>query len=84
MTDITEREGTIANVLNERINEVFADNDLRNIRRRVIDIISTDYRIDNNPAKQEAIEIFSKCRDNVLITTISTYLTGIKIGRKNK
>ena len=73
------RPGTIAYALKQNMNELYTINNVSELKRKLLEII------DNSDIKdQKAIETFktimqSKKTVRVLLDTVGTYMTGIKL-----
>ncbi len=72
-------DGTIAKVLKENQNSIFTTTNVEVIRKNALKVLSESEELLDNPAREECISIISKCNKNSLLSTLTTYLTGVNV-----
>lgn len=78
MKDLTDRKGTIAAYLNRHRESIFIHQDVDAMKVEVLRLLS-DEAIRDNPETQRAVEIITRCKRNHFLSTLVTYMTGIKV-----
>lgn len=81
MKDLSTKKGTIAQYLSKNKEKIWAcGDDIAKMKAVVLELLSAK-EIASNPATPEAIRILSKTRGNQFLSTLVTYMSGLKIGR---
>ena len=82
MKDLLSIDGTIANVMNERINEVdFNHMTLSEMKEAILNILADPRIKQKDLAKKYMYEVSTKTNVSHLVSTVGTYLTGIQLGK---
>ena len=80
--DLVSIDGTIASVMSARLQEIDFDNmSLSQMKESVIDILRDPAIKQKDLAERYIREVSTKTNVSHLISTIGTYLTGIKLGK---
>lgn len=74
-------DGTVANVLGARMNEINFDGGIAQIKHDVIEILHDPAIKQKDLAKRYIREVSTKTNLSHLLSTITTYLTGDKLGK---
>lgn len=78
MKDLVDRKGTIAAYLNRNRERIFMYGDVDMMKAEVLRLLSNE-EIKDNPETQRAVDIITKCKRNHFLSTLVTYMTGIKV-----
>lgn len=79
MSDLSKKRGTIAHYLTKHQDEIYAcGNDVYRMKQVVLDLLRKD-EIQDNPETPEAIRILSSCKGALFLSTLVTYMTGMKV-----
>ena len=79
-TDIPTKQGTIANVLSTHMKELDGIDNVGALKAKVAEIIKSS-DIANKPAAKQFLLKMNKCYNkNAALSTIASYMTGIKTG----
>lgn len=73
--------GTIAKVLNDNRTEIYdliGANKMEDARAKVLDILDSP-DIKDEAARAKAKDVFSKIHGNQFLSTLVTYMTGLKV-----
>ena len=82
--DLASKEDTIAGVLADHMKEFYADTDPNKLRQHVLQVVKDSSIADKDIVKKFERDLFSKKSIGALLSTIATYMTGTKVGRKNE
>ena len=83
--DLINVDGTIASVMNARLHEFdFNNMNLEEMKKAVIEILHDPAIKQKDLAAKYEREVSTKTNVSHLISTIGTYLTGIKLGKSSK
>lgn len=81
MSDLSKKRGTIANYLTKHQAEIYGcGSDIYKMKQVVLDLLHKE-EIQDNPETPEAIRILSSCKGSLFLSTLVTYMTGMKVGR---
>lgn len=81
MTDLHTKRGTIAYILNQNKDTLFNlinNNEINKARQKAIELISDD-SITDKKAVITATNVFKKSKDNLFLSSLITYMTGLKV-----
>ena len=78
--DIPTKKGTVANILAQNMKSFKNINDVNELKNRVIDVIKNSDIKDKNGAKQFLFKLNKCYNKNAVLSTIASYMTGIKTG----
>ena len=79
--DLLTIDGTVANVLNARMHEVNFNAPIGNVKADIIKILQDPAIKQKDLAERYIREISTKTNMSHLLSTITTYLTGDKLGK---
>ena len=79
--DLLTIDGTVASVLNSRLNEIDFNAPIGNIKADIIKILQDPSIKQKDLAERYIREISTKTNMSHLLSTITTYLTGDKLGK---
>ena len=83
--DLTNIDGTVASVMNERLKEYDINNmSLNELKSTVIEILKDPAIKQKELAAKYIYEVSTKTNVSHLISTIATYLTGIRLGKSTR
>lgn len=81
MKDLSTKKRTIAEYLTKNKEKIWAcGDDVVKMKAVVLELLSAE-EIASNPATSKAIMILSKTHGNQFLSTLVTYMSGIKVGR---
>lgn len=81
MKDLSSKKGTIAQYLTKNEQKIWAcGKDINKMKACVLELLSAE-EIQSNPETANAVHILSKLHGNHFLSTLVTYMTGMKIGR---
>ena len=81
MTAIEKRKGTIAKVLTDHQSELYAlldEGNVKECRKKVIELLD-DPSITDKAAVTTAKKVFSRPGDNLFLSCLVTYMSGMKV-----
>ena len=81
MKNLPTKKGTIAYILNQHMNEIFSlinANNISGARKLALELIK-DKSISDKQAVITASEIFNKSNDNLFLSSLMSYMTGMKV-----
>lgn len=77
--NLEKRKGTIAWWLNQNMSKIMAAGDsIRQMKTTVLALLDAD-EIKDNPAVPKAKDVLSKANGSAFLSTLTTYLTGLKV-----
>lgn len=81
MKNLSNKKGTIAAYLTRNRDKIFAcGNNIDKMKEVVLELLRSE-EIKDNPATAESIKVLSRARGNAFLSTLITYMTGLKVGR---
>ena len=80
MRDLSTKKGTIAYILNAHKDELFeliSNNNIKGARNKAVELLNSS-EISDKSAVITAKEIFTKSKDNLFLSSLMSYMTGMK------
>lgn len=81
MKDLHTKRGTIAYTLNQHMPELFDlinKNNIKGARKKAVQLI-TEANISDKQAVLTATDIFTNAKDNLFLSSLMSYMTGMKV-----